>query len=323
MNRGEIDASFFCLAKLPPPSRTVSFFGFIFLWPASIISEPRNSCQLTRSALFLYSCHSSFCYTLAAVDIIWALCSWLGYKGSVILSITSTEFAWSGLFSVVHFIPTSNSSYHFSWYPGFPLHFRFFFLNILVVASRALRQPLLLQLQKFKLDFDLASDCYSHDWLNWHWYFLYWRKTSRRLHIVCRRFSSKWLQPTKCLITKTRKSCVSIMKYCTRPRSSMSGKLIPTTRRVHLSMQCIIRAGRARMYYYFPLSYGFIHSSVHCMFIIMINAHLESWILCLIWWSRLRFFLWNCSRFLHLVKLREITIHPWQCAWTATDEVCK
>lgn len=62
----------------------------------------------------------------------------------------------------------------------------------------------------------------------------------------------------------------------------MSGKLIPTTRRVHLSMQCIIRAGRARMYYYFPLSYGFIHSSVHCMFIIMINAHLESWILCLI-----------------------------------------
>lgn len=36
------------------------------------------------------------------------------------------------------------------------------------------------------------------------------------------------------------------------------------------------------MYYYFPLSYGFIHSSVHCMFIIMINAHLESWILCLI-----------------------------------------
>ena len=176
MNRGEIDASFFCLAKLPPPSRTVSFFGFIFLWPASIISEPRNSCQLTRSALFLYSCHSSFCYTLAAVDIIWALCSWLGYQGSVILSITSTEFAWSGLFSVVHFIPTSNSSYHFSWYPGFPLHFRFFFLNILVVASRALRQPLLLQLQKFKLDFDLASDCYSHDWLNWHWYFLCWNK---------------------------------------------------------------------------------------------------------------------------------------------------
>lgn len=94
----------------------MSFFGFIFLCSTSFISKPRNSCQLARSALFFYSRHSSFCYTLAAVDIIWARRSWLGYQGSVILSTTNTEFAWSDLFSVVHFIPTTNSSYHFLRY---------------------------------------------------------------------------------------------------------------------------------------------------------------------------------------------------------------
>lgn len=36
------------------------------------------------------------------------------------------------------------------------------------------------------------------------------------------------------------------------------------------------------MYYYSLVSYGFIHSSVHCTFITMINVHLESWILCFI-----------------------------------------
>lgn len=62
----------------------------------------------------------------------------------------------------------------------------------------------------------------------------------------------------------------------------MSGKLIPKTRRVHLSMQCIIRAGRARMYNYCPL---WIHSlfvrSLHVHHS-MINVHFEPWISCFI-----------------------------------------
>lgn len=62
----------------------------------------------------------------------------------------------------------------------------------------------------------------------------------------------------------------------------MSGKLIPMTRRVHSSMQCIIRAGRARMYYHWPL---WIHLLFVCSLHVyhsMINVHLEPWISCMI-----------------------------------------